>query len=736
MEEIPMATTSENNILKGTFNGGFIRGLEYQTQTIAGMTDERGEFEYRRGETITFSIGGLALGSAPASESLTPADIVLEVAGDLKRLKNPKVTNMSRFLMSLDKNGDVQTGITITDEIRSIIRHYRYDIIFNMPEGHFEENDTIKALFSDLGSTLRSPAQARNHLRRSLYSIKKHIDIKIPTRDDSYLLADIYRPLKSGRYPTIVNFGAYGKGFFMGPICSEADVLAKEAMEDSYFEGNPNNIPVENHETLNTVDWVPDGYVIVRVDSRGSGKTPGKFKQFSLQEAMDFYDSIEWAAKQKWSNGNVGTWGISYWAMTQWNMAQLQPPSLKAMVPIMGSNDSFRGYIFNGGLYNRFNRVVKNTCGEWDGVEWIDIAKANPFYDPELYGPIGSLCITPDLSKIKAPLWSVMPQLHPGIHIRDSSEGYIRAGSKHKKLTIIGGQMYAWPYSKDAIAEFKQFFEYWLKGIDNGAMDGPPVNIMVRTGWGNYSWQQENEWPIARTRYVRYYLDATPSGWEGDGRRDDFMRLSQNRPEKETKATYSAGVNLGEIPKDRPRGPFAPKRVGGDPGWSHGVSFITEPLAEDTLIAGYLKLGLWASANATDMDIVASFRVMDENNHEIVYGLENNYARYVPVTMGWLKVSHRKTDPEKSTEYRPWHTHTKANYQPLTPDEVVEVEVEIWPTTAMIKKGCRIRLDIQPTDGYDHPTTHDYDESYHTGASNTIYTGPDHPSYLQIPIIP
>jgi len=61
--------------------------------------------------------------------------------------------------------------------------------------------------------------------------------------------------------------------------------------------------------------------VIVRVDCRGAGKTPGRYEQFSLQQARDFYDAIEWAAKQEWCNGNVGTWRISYWAMTQWNMA-------------------------------------------------------------------------------------------------------------------------------------------------------------------------------------------------------------------------------------------------------------------------------------------------------------------------------------------------------------------------------------------------------------------------------
>jgi len=619
-----------------------------------------------------------------------------------------------------------------------VVKRYRYKINFNQSEEAFTADPDVKALFMEFKAALRTAAQARNHLRRSLNGIKKITDVRIPTRDGSYLLADIYRPIDEGKYPAILAFGAYGKVFLgLGCICSEEDLLKREEMEDRYFEGNPDNLPWEHHETVNTVDWVPEGYVVVRVDERGVGKTPGMFEQFSLQEAKDFYDSIEWAAKQEWCNGNVGTWGISYWAMTQYNMAQLQPPSLKAMVPIFGSNNSYRGYAFNGGLYNDFNMIVKNSCGEWKGVDWISIASDNPFDDPDLFGPTGNLCISSDLSKITAPLWSVMPQVHPGIHVRDSSEGYIHAGSKHKKLTIVGGQMHAWPYSKEATAEFRAFFDYWLKGIDNGVMDGPPVKMMVRNGWGGYFWQVENEWPIARTQYARYYLDATPSSWEGDGRKNDFMQMSANAPVREMATTYSAEVNLGVEPPGQPRGgPFRAKRIGGDPGWSHGVSFVTDPLPEDTMIAGYIKLGMWVSSTSCDMDIIASIRVMDENNHEVPYALDNTYGTYTPVTLGWLKVSHRKLDPEKSTVYRPWHTHSRADYQPLTPGEIVEVEVEIWPTTAFIRKGHRIRLDVQPTDGYDHPITHLYDETYHRGASNTIYTGPDHPPCLQLPIIP
>jgi predicted acyl esterase len=113
-------------------------------------------------------------------------------------------------------------------------------------------------------------------------------------------------------------------------------------------------------------------------------------------------------------------------------------------------------------------------------------------------------------------------------------------------------------------------------------------------------------------------------------------------------------------------------------------------------------------------------------------------GHYQPFQRGSLKVSHRKLDPEKSTIYRPYHTHLEADYQPLTPGEIVEAQVELWPGTALIKKGWRIRLDVQPVVGcaWSDPDIVDLDKSYQAGSFNSIYTGPDHLSYLQLSVIP
>jgi predicted acyl esterase len=720
--------SGEKKTSKGIFYDSPVEGLEYATQSLTGITNSEGEFQYQSGETVTFSLGGLIPGSALGNSLITPADLVIETLRDVKKLRNSKVTNIARFLQSLDTGGDIESRIVISEETRNIVKNYRYRIDFNQSDEAFSEDPAVKALFFDLKLVLRSAAEARNHLRRTLLGIKKQPDVKIPMRDGAYLLADIYLPINEGKYPVVMSLGVFGKAFQSGCVCSEEERLEKEMLEDKYFEGNadsPQVVVWENHETANSVDWVPKGYVVIRIDGRGVCNTPGLEEMFSLQEAKDYYDSIEWAAKQPWCNGNVGIFGTGYYGMIAWNVAQLQPPSLKAMIPIAADSNSYRDHIFSGGgLWNTFSRTVKVACGEWQGVDWTDIAKANPFDEPEIYGPEGKICLGPDLDKVTVPFWGGMG-LSGTIHTRGASEGFILSSSKHKKLTIVSETgIHHWAYNQENLENFVSFFDYWLKGIDNGIMDGPHVHMMVRTGRGGFYWQDENEWPIARTQYTKYYLDASPSDWVGDGRRNDFFKLGEVAPKEEKSSTYKAGVEWEQ-----------------GNNWRYGVSFVTEPFAKDTLLAGYLKLVTWVSSTTQDMELHVSVRVVDENNVEVSYPLgifDATTTELFPVTFGGLKVSHRKLDPQKSTVFRPWHTHRKQDYQPLVPSEAVEAEVELWPTTALVKKGWRLKLDIQPVsgDGLGMRIYDALDQSYQSGSSNTVYTGPGYSSYLQVPVVP
>lgn len=719
-------------IQTGVFYG--VEGLTYETRTLAGTTNVKGEFEYRSGETVTFSVGHLVIGSAPGSQDLmTVAHLVLGVNGDVTKIKNTHATNLARFLQSLDADGNVENGIVITDRACEVVDRYRHKIVFGQSEADFAADANVKSLFDEVGTRLQSPAEARNHLRRTLSGIQKETDVRIPTRDGGYVLADLYRPIAEGRYPAIVGIGAYGKAPYRGCICSQDDMLAKAVTEDRFFEGNPDNHAYENHETADSRYWVPKGYAVVKVDGRGVCNTPGVMNPYSVQEAEDFYDSIEWVAAREWANGSVGTWGASYFGINQPIVASLQPPSLKAMVVSAGDSNRYREVLFTGGISNAIareswweNSVKPNRCLDQETFDRMALQNANPFDDPAAYGtyydqpqPPGE--IAADMSKVTVPMLVEVPLSHTGHqHIRGSVVTYMSAASQQKNLSLITGDFIdGWMYTEPALSHHLAFFERWLKGEPNDVMARPKVKLMIRTGDGGWYWQYEDEFPIARTEYGRYYLDGTPSTWSGDGNRTDFMTLSVNQASRETSRTYSADVNRGV-----------------EPCWASGASFVTDPLTDDVVLAGWIKLVAWVSSTSSDIDLFASVRVIDENGEEIPYALRGGFGRY-PVGKGALKVSHRTLDKEKSTIYLPHHTHRKSDYAPLQGnDDVVEVEVELEPSTALVRRGYRIRLDVQPVDGCDWGTPHVYDGGYHKGASNTIYMGPDRRSYLQLPIVP
>ncbi|MCP5328936.1 MAG: CocE/NonD family hydrolase [Sinobacteraceae bacterium] len=727
---------------------GRISGLRYRSATVTGVTDERGGFAYREGESVAFLIGSLVLGVARGAPTVNLAQFVNRVAGKIDKLADPFVTNLARLVQSLDQDGDIENGVTIAPIVHELIGSSF--INFGLSEAEFARDPAVTGLLARLDATpgaftaktprrLRDPAAARNELRRNIRGIVKTTDVRIPLRDGSYVCADVFRPAGDGRYPVIMAKGFYGKSFYHECICNEEEAIAKEVLEDRYFSGNPDGLQYENHESVDSAVWVPEGYVCIRVDARGVCKSPGLQAPFSVQEAEDYYDAIEWAGVQPWSNGNVGLWGMSYLAMAQHNVASLQPPHLKAMVAQGTDADIYNealygGGIFGEGFWNWWWKVWSggNFCGERRQTDWMARVLATPFNDPASYGPRGSIFMRPELHKATAPVWITGPQAGAVIHQLGSSETFIHStGARAKRFDFID----AWfpnCYDGATIAEHRRWFDYWLKGIENGVTEDAPVRIQLRTGDGAYRLLEEHEWPIARTTYRRWYLDASLSDWQGDGRRTDLRRITPEPPSSETSASYDAQLDLGQ-PVLSPMGP-----IGGTPRWQTGISFVSDPLSEDLVLIGYMKAGLWVASTSSDMDVFVSLRILDEDGREIRYDAPIHPAHPLhaaPVGHGLLKVSHRKFDATRSTEYWPTHTHAEADHAPLRDGEIVAIELGLNPSSAMIRKGCRLRVDIQPYAPAGTPTRA-YDESYHTGARNTVYTGPTHPSYIQLPIIP
>jgi len=137
------------------------------------------------------------------------------------------------------------------------------------------------------------------------------------------------------------------------------------------------------------------------------------------------------------------------------------------------------------------------------------------------------------------------------------------------------------------------------------------------------------------------------------------------------------------------------------------------------------------SSSSEDMDLFLTLRNIDAQGNDIME--TGQQGTPVPVAKGWLRVSHRELDDKLSLPYRPYHKHTRRLF--LKPGEIVKVDVEIWPTSMVFKKGRRIRLDIQPRDGLGSQGYMHYHADYNTG-TNTIYSGGEHDSYLLLPVIP
>jgi len=162
-----------------------------------------------------------------------------------------------------------------------------------------------------------------------------------------------------------------------------------------------------------------------------------------------------------------------------------------------------------------------------------------------------------------------------------------------------------------------------------------------------------------------------------------------------------------------------------------GVSFVTDPFAEPVEVTGPITLTLWCSSETEDLDIFATIRNLDVNGEDVWEVGQQGHP--VPVAKGWLRASHRKVDEALTLDYRPYHTHDERRW--LSPGELVKLDIEIWPTCMVFAKGHRLRLDIQPRDGVGSLNYSHYHADYKTG-NNTVYTSPEHPSYMLLPIIP
>ena len=566
-----------------------------------------------------------------------------------------------------------------------------------------------------------------------------HIDWNVPiAMDDGLVLrADVFRPISDGRYPVILSYGPYAKGLaFQDGYPNQWHLMI--AQHPDVAAGSTNKY--QSWEIVDPEKWVPDDYVCVRVDSRGCGCSPGYIDHFSPRETQDFYQCVEWAGVQPWSNGKVGLDGISYYAINQWHVASLQPPHLAAMCIWEGAADWYRDMTHHGGILctfwaNWYDMQVKTVqfgrgargprsrvtgepvCGSETLSEEELVRNRCDFGNEILAHPLDD-----DYHKVRSPAWSkvTVPFLSAGnwggqgLHLRGNVEGFMRAASKQKWLELHGLEHWTHFYTNYGRLLQKRFFDYFLKGIDNGWANEPQVRLQVRRLDGLVE-RPEHEWPVARTRWTKLHLNLADRS------------LSWTPVNAEGRTEFDAT---------------------GD-----GVTFLSPPLERETEITGPSAVKLFVSSSTTDADIFVVLRVFSPDGNEIVF--QGAIDPHTPISQGWLRASHRKLDPALSTPYRPYHTHDEK--QLLRPGEVVELDVEIWPTSLVAPAGYRIGLTVRGKD-YEYqgpsggrlsnfknelkgcgPFLHDELRDRLSDVfegKTTLHMSPDRASYLLLPIIP
>ncbi len=519
-----------------------------------------------------------------------------------------------------------------------------------------------------------------SHQQRSEVRDGMRVDWDVPiTMDDGLILrADVFRPVADGRHPVILSYGPYAKGLaFQDGYPSAWQRMAEKHPDVTAGSSNL----YQSWEVVDPEKWVPHHYACVRVDSRGTGCSPGFIDHFSPRETRDFYDCIEWAGVQPWSNGRVGLNGISYYGINQWHVASLEPPHLAAMCIWEGAADWYRDMTHHGGIlctfwenwYDMQVKTVQYGAGERGkrsrvhgglvcGPEFLpetELAKNRSNFGAEIAAhPLDDdyhRARSPVWDKVKVPFLSAANWGGQGLHPRGNFEGFVRAASKQKWLEAHGIEHWTHFYTDYGRELQLRFFDHFLHGKKNGWDKQPPVALQVRH-IDRFVARSENEWPLKRTKWTKYFLDPATGA------------LDPTAAKKKATIKFNA---MGD-----------------------GVTFLTPPLAHETEITGPSALKLFVSSSTGDADIFAVLRVFSPDLKEVVF--QGAIDPHTPIGQGWLRASNRALDKKLSRPYRPYHTHAKK--QPLKRGEVVDLDIEIWPTSIVVPAGYRIALSIRGRD--------------------------------------
>ncbi|PTX58471.1 hypothetical protein C8P63_11658 [Melghirimyces profundicolus] len=551
--------------------------------------------------------------------------------------------------------------------------------------------------------------------RPAEYEVKVEKDRSITVRDGTVLTADIYRPAARGRFPVLLTQTPYNKNGTLGQA-------------NEYF--------------------VRRGYVHVVVDVRGTGGSQGSWEAFGESEQQDGYDLVKWVAEQPWSDGNVGLWGASYMAINQIFTAARHPPGLKAIFPIVPMADSYRDIMMSGGQANTGFIPL-----------WMGLVTSGGLMPPTytLEDPVrGSTSLAGHAgSTLNFPVHTVSSILTGGDKAFDGPfyrlRSPVEAADRVKVPAFITGGLHDifqrgepllyehlkervnakllmgnWTHGDfgsglpadgvptlDRIA--LRWFDHYLKGMDTKVEDIPDVTQYV-LGKGHFEVQPD--WPHPGIEPERFYLgedrSLKPERPSSEGK-DSMPQIPVNGVCSGSTNQWTAGL-VQAIPCTKDNRLTEKTEI----------TYTTPVLKEDLKFSGPIAAKIYASTTAREA--VLSVRITDVAPD----------GTSTELTAGWLAASFRETDESKSRtiqgeNLQPWHPFTRESVKNVTPGEIMPLDVEIFPTNAVIKQGHRLRVAIGPSD-FPHAVSPLPQLADQTGGVLTLHHGPSHPSRVVLPV--
>ena len=551
-------------------------------------------------------------------------------------------------------------------------------------------------------------------LSKPIYKTKEEKDVYAPVRDGTKLCVDIFRPDAAGKkFPALVAWSCYGK-------------IEQSHRRDPVPAGG---LLLDHSIEVPDIDFFANrGYVFVIPDPRGVGKSEGEwYGMWNPQELKDLYDIIEWIAQQPWCDGNVGMIGVSYLGAIQSLAAAEQPPHLKAIMPWLSLYEAY-DFCFPGGIVTDFHHyfILNNNpnnavslsekmYSEKELKSKIQESLKDPYIDSNTFY-VKILSTWPPryntwfldilLHTLDGPFWYSRSVKHTKDKIKipvyflgeNFLNSYSDPGLKVAKKAFDVGK-YPFPSAHPCSYRYTQeealrWYDHWLKGIDTGIMEEPPIKLYI-TGLDRYRY--ENEWPLARTKWTKLYLQQ-------------YKELATALPHYQNKQPDAFIHNPLEL-----------RTLGFD---VPALTYTTAPFSRPIEITGPIALTLYASIDAEDGNFIVSLLDIapDGNKTQVAGSL--------------LKASHRPLIKEESKPWKPVHDHTKA--VPVKPGEIYEYAFSLM-ATHVFQPGHRLGLKIQAA----APTPPRYTGSTTIGpmpspwvTAYKIFHDEEHPSNLLLPVIP